>query len=146
MGNPCCEHPDAIQTLKTSRPGLEIITEGEDTSPTTREDEDDGNSEIIEDEKSLPTERQFNVDELLKEIVERKCKIDSLQTMNIPHILHVSIVDDIYRLSNNILCRSWTTIQRKLQLSVNCGSPNEKHVITVVTMARPRLYEKNLTL
>ena len=86
VGNPCCEDPDAIQALKTCRPGLEIITEGEDSSPTTREQED----EVVVVEEKTFSDRQFNVDELLKEIVERKCKIDSLQTMNIPHILHVS--------------------------------------------------------
>ena len=96
VGNPCCDNASAIAALQAARPHLEIVTEGTDASPTTRDESDE-----LEDIKPVSESGQFDVDELLKEIVQRKCKIQSLETMDIPHILHVytalSHMLDIYR-------------------------------------------------
>ena len=91
--NPCAEDDNALSTLQDTFPDLGIIidTVDEVTGSTTDNnfDEEIGTKPVIALD-NIDRSRPLNADNVLKAIVDRKCKLQSISTCNIDATILVS--------------------------------------------------------
>lgn len=102
-GNPCASDENALGKLLDAFPDLAIAIEVDDGTRNISVEESDGKNrneeeedeEDFEEMKTLPRVPELgagplNADEILKSIVDRKCKIQSFNTMSIDKVVTVS--------------------------------------------------------
>lgn len=97
-GNPCASDEEALGKLQDNFPELgiaieEVSSAEEDESEAIEKesaDEDESNEEThTEDEELVALRGPVNADEVLKYIVDRKCKLQSIQNFNIDSVVKV---------------------------------------------------------
>lgn len=97
-GNPCASDEEALGKLQDCFPELgiaieEVSSAEEDVSEAVEKesaDDDDNDAEThTEDEEVVAPKGPVNADEVLKYIVDRKCKLQSIQNFNIDSVVKV---------------------------------------------------------
>lgn len=91
-GNPCAGDDSALSILQDAYPEMGIIIDTVDDIITTNNSCNDAVSETekILDSDEIEHSRPLNADNVLKAIVDRKCKLQNLSTYNIDTTILVS--------------------------------------------------------
>jgi hypothetical protein len=87
-GNPCALDDVAVAALQKSLPAVSIIV-----TETSNDDEDDEDEDTDdsrgENEENVDDDVPLNADEVLQSLVERKCRLQSVATLNITNTAEV---------------------------------------------------------
>lgn len=87
-GNPCALDEEAVTALRKSFPSVKVIVnEALDDDENDEDDEVDSNGG--DDEENVDDDSPLNADEVLQSLVERKCRLQSVATLNVTNAAEV---------------------------------------------------------